>query len=339
MTVGREHEKALRGLAERERLLTVGRGDLGNIIGNPLETTFFLSRLIFDGTLDRFPGIKICGAHAGGYLPSYLGRTDVACDVRDNANCANKKHPREYFRQQILVDSMVFTEEGLRHLVAELGVGQVVYGTDIPYNWPVGVDLILKAPKRVDQLNRDPVRLPELLPRFLGIGLAAYSIYSLAMILVLGYYRCPMLCTMINDGLINALANLQANVGADFDVIEVSIDPTETSAAAAEKKRIYLRRYGRAGAADGWHCLVGDQESIAQIADEVGYRYAYDPTIRQYAHPSGVVVLTPVGKISRYIFGVTFNAAELRDAIAAAKEHLLAGPVGAKGESTLLNSI
>jgi aminocarboxymuconate-semialdehyde decarboxylase len=122
-----------------------GRGDLGNIIGNPLETTFFLSRLIFDGMLDRFPGVKICGAHAGGYLPSYLGRTDVACDVRDQANCANKKHPREYFKQQILVDSMVFTEEGLRHLVAEMGPTQVVFGTDIPYNWPSNVDLILRA--------------------------------------------------------------------------------------------------------------------------------------------------------------------------------------------------
>jgi aminocarboxymuconate-semialdehyde decarboxylase len=122
-----------------------GRGDLGNIIGNPLETTFFLSRLIFDGTLDRFPGVKICGAHAGGYLPSYLGRTDVACDVRDNANCANKKHPREYFKQQILVDSMIFSEEGLRHLVAEMGVSQIVYGTDIPFNWPAAVDLILGA--------------------------------------------------------------------------------------------------------------------------------------------------------------------------------------------------
>ena len=123
-----------------------GRGDLGNIIGNPLETTFFLSRMVFDGTLDRFPGVKICGAHAGGFLPSYLGRTDVACDVRDNANCANKKHPREYFKQQILVDSMIFSEEGLRHLVAELGVSQIVYGTDTPYNWPAAVDLIVRAP-------------------------------------------------------------------------------------------------------------------------------------------------------------------------------------------------
>ena len=123
-----------------------GRGDLGNIIGNPLETTYFLSRMIFDGTLDRFPGLRICGAHAAGYLPSYLGRMDVACEVRANANCANKKHPREYFRTQIVADSMVFTDEGLRHLVAEVGVGQIVYGTDIPFNWPAGVDLILRAP-------------------------------------------------------------------------------------------------------------------------------------------------------------------------------------------------
>ena len=95
-----------------------GRGELGNIIGNPLETTYFLSRLIFDGTLDKFPGLRVCGAHAGGYLPSYLGRTDVACDVRPRANCANKKRPREYFKRELLVDTMVFSDEGLRHLVA-----------------------------------------------------------------------------------------------------------------------------------------------------------------------------------------------------------------------------
>jgi aminocarboxymuconate-semialdehyde decarboxylase len=123
-----------------------GRGDLGNIIGNPLETTFFFSRMIFDGALDRFPGVKFCGAHAGGYLASYIGRTDVACDVRPAADCANKKHPREYFKDQILVDSMVFTEEGLRHLVAEFGPSQIVYGTDTPYKWLATVDLILKAP-------------------------------------------------------------------------------------------------------------------------------------------------------------------------------------------------
>ena len=123
-----------------------GRGDLGNIIGNPLETTYFLSRLIFDGTFDKFPALKVFAAHAGGYLPSYLGRTEAACTVRGNANCANKKKPSEYLKSQVLIDTMVFSEEGLRHLVAEVGVSQVVYGTDVPFNWPVTVDLVLNAP-------------------------------------------------------------------------------------------------------------------------------------------------------------------------------------------------
>jgi aminocarboxymuconate-semialdehyde decarboxylase len=123
-----------------------GRGDLGNIIGNPLETTYFLSRLIFDGTLDKFPGLRVCGAHGGGYLPSYLGRTEAACVVRPGANCANKRKPSEYLKSQILADTMVFSQEGLRHLVAEMGAGQIVYGTDVPFTWPVTVDLVLDSP-------------------------------------------------------------------------------------------------------------------------------------------------------------------------------------------------
>jgi len=122
-----------------------GRGDLGNIIGNPLETTYFQSRLIFDGTLDKFPNLRVASAHGAGYLPSYLQRTEVACVVRNNANCLNKKKPSEYLKTQLLADTMVFSDEGLRHLVAEMGVGQVVYGTDNPLNWPVTVDLVLNA--------------------------------------------------------------------------------------------------------------------------------------------------------------------------------------------------
>jgi len=127
-----------------------GRGDLGNIIGNPLETTLFLTHMIFDGTLDRFPGVKICAAHGGGYLASYLGRTEVACDVRPKSDCLNKKHPSEYMKSQIWVDSIVLTEEGLHHLVAEVGSGQVVFGTDEPFNWQANVDLILKSPSLSD---------------------------------------------------------------------------------------------------------------------------------------------------------------------------------------------
>lgn len=121
-----------------------GRGGMDNIVGNPLETTVFLSRMIFDGTLDRFPRLKLCAAHGGGYLPSYVGRSDAAC-VRDGANCANKRKPSEYFKDQVLVDSMVFSSEGLRHLVAETGVTQVVYGSDLPYVWPDTIDIIAEA--------------------------------------------------------------------------------------------------------------------------------------------------------------------------------------------------
>ena len=102
--------------------------------------------MIFDGTLDKFPALRICASHAGGYLPSYLGRTEAACVVRRNANCANKKAPSEYLKSQIVIDTMVFSEEGLRHLVAEVGIGQIVYGTDVPFNWPVTIDLVLNAP-------------------------------------------------------------------------------------------------------------------------------------------------------------------------------------------------
>lgn len=121
------------------------RADLGNIIGNPLESTIFLTRMIFDGALDRFPGLTVCVAHGGGYLPSYLGRTEVACDIRPGADCLNRKPPSEYLRKQIVVDSMVFSEEGLRHLVAEVGASQVVYGSDLPFNWPDTIDLIANS--------------------------------------------------------------------------------------------------------------------------------------------------------------------------------------------------
>lgn len=142
----------------------LGRGDLSNVIGNPLETTFFLSHLIYDGVFDRFPRLKVAVAHGGGYLPSYLGRSEVACRVRKTAECLNKKPPSEYFRTQITVDSMVFSEEGLRHLAAEVGASQIVYGSDMPFEWPDVIDLIvtstsLKDSERVAILGGNLERL------------------------------------------------------------------------------------------------------------------------------------------------------------------------------------
>jgi aminocarboxymuconate-semialdehyde decarboxylase len=128
-----------------------GNGGLDNVIGNPLETTIALSHLIFEGTLDRFPGLKICAAHAGGYLPSYAGRSDHGCFTQP-ARCPGgphgpiKKKPSEYLKQ-MYYDTMVFTPEGVRHLVAEVGASQLLVGTDFPYPWTrTAVDLILQTP-------------------------------------------------------------------------------------------------------------------------------------------------------------------------------------------------
>ena len=97
-----------------------GRGDLGNIIGNPLETTYFLSRLIYDGTLDKFPNLKVCGAHAGGYLPSYLGAARSRASSATTRTARTRRGRSEYLKSQIIVDTMVLSDEGLRHLVNEL---------------------------------------------------------------------------------------------------------------------------------------------------------------------------------------------------------------------------
>jgi aminocarboxymuconate-semialdehyde decarboxylase len=131
-----------------------GNGGLTNVIGNPLETTIFLSHLIYDGTLDRFPGLKICASHGGGYLPSYAARSDYGC-VRFPGTCKTiKKKPTEYLRQ-LYYDSMVFTPEGLRHLVVECGVSQIMIGTDYPYAWSTTtVDHVLNTPGLSDADRR-----------------------------------------------------------------------------------------------------------------------------------------------------------------------------------------
>lgn len=128
-----------------------GNGYLDNVIGNPLETTIALSHLIFDGTLDRFPRLKIIGAHGGGFLPSYAGRADHGCLSRPDA-CPGgafgpiKKKPSEYLKQ-LYYDTMVFSAEGLRHLAAEVGTSQLVVGTDTPYPWTkTAVDHVLGTP-------------------------------------------------------------------------------------------------------------------------------------------------------------------------------------------------
>jgi protein SCO1/2 len=146
-------------------------------------------------------------------------------------------------------------------------------------------------------------------------------------ILVLGYYECPMLCTLGLNGLVESLQDMKWSIGKEFDVLCASISPSENSALAAAKKRTYLRRYGRAGAAQGWHFLTGAEPAVREIADEVGFHYAYDPVFKQYAHPSGFVVLTPEGKVARYFFGVSHSPQEIYVALREASANRIGSPI------------
>ena len=118
--------------------------------------------------------------------------------------------------------------------------------------------------------------------------------------------------------MIASLQELRLSAGRDFQIVNVSIDPSERPELAAAKKIEYLKQYSRTGAEEGWHFLVGDKNSIAQLANETGFRFAYDSLSREFAHPTGFIVLTADGKISRYLLGVRFDARELQGAIAAA---------------------
>jgi cytochrome c oxidase subunit II len=146
-------------------------------------------------------------------------------------------------------------------------------------------------------------------------------------ILVLAYYDCPMLCTLVLNGLTSSLTDLKFNVGREFNVVTVSIDPREQPALAAAKKEIYVKRYGRAGAREGWHFLTGDEENIKRLADAVGFRYAYDPATGQYAHASGIMVLTPAGRVARYFYGIEYPPKDLRLGLVEASQGRIGSPV------------
>ncbi len=132
------------------------------------------------------------------------------------------------------------------------------------------------------------------------------------MILNLVYYQCPMLCGEVLSGLESALRVMKFDVGKEFDVLTVSFDPRETPDMATKKKAEFLKRYGRPGAADGWHFLTGSQESIDALTKATGFQYQYDPDTGQFAHSTAIMVLTPEGKISQYYFGVEYAPKDLR---------------------------
>ena len=131
-------------------------------------------------------------------------------------------------------------------------------------------------------------------------------------VLALVYYECPMLCDMVLNGLTHSMEQISLNLGQDYDVLAVSFNPHETWQLAASKKANYVEKYQRKGAAEGWHFLTGEEANIKQLADAAGFHYKYDPITKQFAHASGIMVLTPEGKISRYFYGIEYKPKDFR---------------------------
>jgi protein SCO1/2 len=158
------------------------------------------------------------------------------------------------------------------------------------------------------------------------VKLADYF-HSKPVIVSLVYYRCPMLCTQVLNGMVETFKTLKFTAGKEFEIVTVSIDPSEQPDLAADKKEQYVEEYGREGVAQGWHFLTGDQSSIAQLAKAVGYRYVYDPNSKQFAHGAGIMVATPRGKLASYLYGIEYGARDLRFALMEAAQERIGSPV------------
>ncbi len=186
-------------------------------------------------------------------------------------------------------------------------------GIDQKLNQQIPLDLAF-----VDETGRD-VRLGEYFGRR-------------PVILALVYYECPMLCTQVLNGLVGSLGVLTFDVGREFDVVAVSINPREGPGLAAQKKEAYLERYKRPQTAAGWHFLTGKEENIRRLADAVGFRYAFDETIKQYAHGAAIELLTPRGVLSKYFYGIEFSPRDIKFGVMEASEER----VGSLIENALL---
>jgi protein SCO1/2 len=151
-------------------------------------------------------------------------------------------------------------------------------------------------------------------------------------ILTMVYYQCPMLCTEVLNGTLNSLKEVPLDIGKDFSVITVSIDPSERPVLADAKHIMYAGLYGRPGAVQGWHFLTGDEAQIQKLAAAVGFRFVYDKESSQFAHASGIMVLTPEGRLSRYFYGLAYPPRDVRLALVEASE----GKIGSTVDEILL---
>ena len=164
------------------------------------------------------------------------------------------------------------------------------------------------------------------------VHLGEYFNHGKPVLLNFMYYRCPMLCPVVMDGVTSALTELRFDIGKEYDVVTVSIDPRDTPQLAAMKKEQYIKHYGRFGAVKGWHFLTGPESAIKRLTSTVGFQYAYDPKTDQFAHGTALIATTSDGRVSRYLFGFEYKARDLRLALVEAS----AGKIGNATDSILL---
>ena len=182
----------------------------------------------------------------------------------------------------------------------------------------VGIDQKLNDSVPLDLAFRDEAGRPVTLGQFFA---------GKPVVLSLVYYNCPMLCTQVLNGMERSLRDVPMDIGKQFSVVTVSIDPTERPALASAKRALYTGLYGRLGAIEGWHFLTGDEPQIKQLANAVGFRYAYDAQSKQFAHASAIMILTPEGRISRYLYGIQYSTRDLRLGLVEASEGKIGTPV------------
>lgn len=213
---------------------------------------------------------------------------------------------------RLIAIATVFTLLQLPYVLAQPSDG----GSDILEN--VGLDQKLGSQVPLDLEFRDESGLKVTLGQYFG---------EKPVVLTLVYYECPMLCTLILNGTVRALRAMDFSAGEEFQIVTVSINPEETPVIAASKKDQYLESYRREGAEKGWHFLTGTEDQIRPLADAVGFRYAYDPESGEYAHASGIMVLTPEGKVARYFYGVEYSPRDMRLGLVEASSNQIGSPV------------
>jgi len=146
-------------------------------------------------------------------------------------------------------------------------------------------------------------------------------------ILALVYYACPMLCNLELNGLKDAMEKMSLDVSSDYEVVTISFDERENPPLAKNKKANYLKEYNRPGAADGWHFLTGNAVAVRKVADSVGFHYAWDSMTNQFVHATGIMVLTPQGKVSKYFYGIKYDPRDLRLGLVEASSEKIGTPV------------